>query len=161
MKKSVIIISIIIGTLLTIYYVARVLLTKHYTYTHQEKLEINISLTEIPGLGQAGGYDILFEFENKKTGKCVIFQDGNDRFWYEFYIQDITIENVKKKTIVIHDLDYGNYVFIDYKTLRQRSKHLFDFDGGTVLDSTSNIVKELANEPIWTVGCHWQELCDR
>ena len=153
--------SSIIIALLSIYCIAKILLTTHYSYIHQEKLEINISLTENLGLLQAGGYDILFEFENKKTGKCEIFQYENDRFWYEFYIQDITIENVKKKTIVIHDLDVGNYVFIDYKTLRQRRKHLFDFDGGTVLDSTSNIIKELVSEPIWTVGCHWQELCDR
>ncbi|MCJ8292683.1 MAG: hypothetical protein HRT58_22540 [Crocinitomicaceae bacterium] len=161
MKKRVKIILIILIAIFAIYYIAKALFTKHYQYTHEDKLQIDISLTEVPGLGQSGGYNIEFGFENKKNGNSITFYDGNDRFWYEFFIQNITIENVKKKTIVIHDLDYGNYVFVDYHSLKQRSKHLFDFNGSIVLDSNNLILQELNTEPIWIVGCHWQDVCDK
>lgn len=158
MKKRIYIFLGITLLLIAAYYLLNESLTTYYHHTHKKELEIVVSSTQDVGLGQAYGYDVTFAFENKKTGASTSFNDANERFWYELYVENITIHHQKRKTIVIHDLGYGHFVFIDYRTLKQRCEPLFDFSGGTVIDSTDLIIQGLKNaRPIWTIGRNWME----
>lgn len=156
MRKTIQTSFIILILLYGAYYLLRESLTTYYHRSYQHKLEIIVSTTQNLGIGQDSGYDIVFAFENKKTSASASFETACDHFWYELFVENITIEKQKIKTIVIHNLKYGHYVFIDYHTLKQRCKDFYDFNGGMILDSTDLILQELKNaRPIWTLGNDW------
>ena len=129
----------------------------YFVLTHDFEYEdgtviVHFRATDDWGLMQAAGYNISLEISNKKSGETKTYQFSNDRLKYQLFIQDIWIDGVKRKLIILYNIRYESYVFFDYNTAEQIMKNRYDFYSSRRSDDDEQYEDQINTDPVLKIG---------